>query len=106
MRRYETSIVTAEIYLIGLERRMMERIMMTHSVSEEGLLDVTRPPVIPPAGRLSLSFLTASQSISQEYLGSILDAEVAPSTRSRAHLEQTTGRKEVARVKLISKMIS
>ena len=38
-----------------LESRRMERIMMTHSVSEEGLLDVTRPPVIPPAGRLSVS---------------------------------------------------
>ena len=83
---------------------MIERIMMTHSVSEEGLLDVTRPPVIPPAGRLSS--LTTSQFISQEYLGEILDGEVAPSTRSRAHLEETRGRKEVARVKLISKMIS
>ena len=93
---------------------MIERIMMTHSVSEEGLLDVTRPPVIPPAGRLSLSFLTTRPShisyltshISQEYLGSILDDEAAPSTRSRAHLEQTRRRKEVVPVKLISKMIS
>ena len=97
--------MTAEIYLIGLERRMMERIMMTHSVSEEGLLDVTRPPVIPPAGR-ALTISPYYRSISQEYLGSILDEEAAPSTRSRAHPEQNRGRKEVVPVKLISKTIS
>ena len=85
---------------------MMERMMMTHSVSEEGLLDETRPPVLPPAGRLSPSDLPHYRSISQEYLASILDEEAAPSTQFRALLEQTRGRKEVARAKLISKMIS
>ena len=85
---------------------MIERIMMTHSVSEEGLLDETRPPVVPPAGRLSLSHLPYYQSISQEYLASILAEEAAPSTPFRAPLEQTRGRKEVVQVKFISKMIS
>ena len=83
---------------------MIERIMMTHSVSEEGLLDVARPPVIPPAGRISLtlSHLPYYQFISQEYLAE----EAAPSTQFRAQLEVTRGRKEVVPVKLISKMIS